>query len=136
MLLCLNAHFHSVDWGINPPQKHSPLSCQDPLKSANCPSPPTPPHPSRFRQSRSQLKFPSCNFLVMIEESRFLFILFFVIECSRFWFIFYLKITTHTPTPLPPKKSPSSEILSGLLFSLFKNLLGGSLGLWVGGGCL
>ena len=32
---------HSVHWGINPPQKHPPLSCQaPPLKSANCPSPP------------------------------------------------------------------------------------------------
>ena len=47
---------HSVHWGINPhpPQKHHPrLSCQAPLKSANCPSlpflgnlspPPSPPH--------------------------------------------------------------------------------------------
>ena len=32
---------HSVHWGINSPQKHPPpLSCQAPLKSANCPSPP------------------------------------------------------------------------------------------------
>ena len=31
----------SEHWVINPPQKHHPrLSCQAPLKSANCPSPP------------------------------------------------------------------------------------------------
>ena len=39
---------HSVHRGINPPKKHHPrLSCQAPLKFANCPSPP----PPLFRQS-------------------------------------------------------------------------------------
>ena len=38
--------FHSVHWGINPPQKYHPLFlAKPPLKSANCPSPPF------FRQS-------------------------------------------------------------------------------------
>ena len=33
-------HYHSGHWGINPPSKTPPLSCQAPLKSTNCPSPP------------------------------------------------------------------------------------------------
>ena len=30
---------NSADWGIKPPSKTPPLSCQPPLKYANCPSP-------------------------------------------------------------------------------------------------
>ena len=31
---------HSVHWSINRPRKSPPLSCQAPLKSANCPREP------------------------------------------------------------------------------------------------
>ena len=81
---------------LPPPQKHPlPLSCQAPVKSANC--------PSRLKVTKFSVKISQFEFLVMPERNIFVYKLFLLLNISDFS-LFLCKNWNH------PKKGPPSVL--------------------------
>ena len=77
---CTEEFINIVCIGVStlpPPQKHPlPLSCQAPVKSANC--------PSRLKVTKFSVKISQFEFLVMPERNIFVYKLFLLLNISDF----------------------------------------------------